>query len=153
MIRNLKLGYDLRANLQQSFGVPTATPDICAQTQSALTGNARIDHDGLGVCVRHYCLCLGTPAINRSLTVCATCDGQNIDSGQPRRHTGLYPNSRNRLRRRSAVPVSHVVSCRRQDSLWTGASPGKGGDKMSREGFGRIILRPDEVGWGRPTGP
>ena len=60
MIRNLKLGYDLGANLQQSFGVPTATADICAQTQSALTGNAGIDRDGLGVRVRHYCLSLAT---------------------------------------------------------------------------------------------
>jgi hypothetical protein len=31
MIRNLKLGYDLGANLQQGFGVPTAAPDIFAQ--------------------------------------------------------------------------------------------------------------------------
>jgi hypothetical protein len=27
---NLKLGYDLGADLQQGFGVPAAAPDICA---------------------------------------------------------------------------------------------------------------------------
>ena len=49
--------------LQQSFGVSTAAPDIRVQTQPTLTGNAGNDRDGLGVRVRHYCLCLGTPAI------------------------------------------------------------------------------------------
>jgi len=29
----------------------------------ALTGKACIERDGLGVCVRHYCLSLGTPAV------------------------------------------------------------------------------------------
>ena len=59
MIRNLKLGYDLGANLQQSFGVPTATPDICAQTQSAFTDNAGVDRDSRGVRVRDYYLPVG----------------------------------------------------------------------------------------------
>jgi hypothetical protein len=53
-------GNDLRTNPQQNFGVPTAAPDICAQTQTTITGNSGIDRDGLGVRVRHYCLCLGT---------------------------------------------------------------------------------------------
>ena len=53
---NSKLGNDLRTNLQQNFGVPTAAPDICAQTQTTITGNSGIDRDGLGVRVRHYCV-------------------------------------------------------------------------------------------------
>ena len=60
MIRNLKLGYDLGANLQQNFGVPTAALDICAHAQSALNGRAGIDRDGFSVHVRHYCLSLAT---------------------------------------------------------------------------------------------
>jgi hypothetical protein len=63
MIRNLKLGYDLGANLQKSVGVSTAASDICAQPQPALNGNTGIDRDGLGVRVRHYCLLVATPAI------------------------------------------------------------------------------------------
>ena len=62
------LRYDLGTNLQQSFGVPTAASDICAQTESALAGNAGIVRDGVGVRVRHYGLSLGTPAIE-SLTL------------------------------------------------------------------------------------
>jgi len=42
----------LGINLQQNFGVSTAAPDICAQTEP-LTGNAGIDRDGLGVRVCH----------------------------------------------------------------------------------------------------
>ena len=71
MIRDLKLGYGLGTDLQQGFGVPTAALDICARTEPTLTGNAGIDRDGLGVRVRHYCLCLGTPAIEpRTLGPC-----------------------------------------------------------------------------------
>jgi hypothetical protein len=60
---NSKLGYGLGTTLQQGFSVPTAAPDICAQTEPALNNNAGIVSNRLGVHVRHYCLCLGTPAI------------------------------------------------------------------------------------------
>ena len=50
-------------NLQQSLGVSATAPDIRVQTDPTLSDNASIDRDGLGVRVRHYCLCLGTPAI------------------------------------------------------------------------------------------
>jgi hypothetical protein len=36
--RNRKPGNGLGTNLQQSFGVPTAAPDICAQPQPTLGG-------------------------------------------------------------------------------------------------------------------
>ena len=51
------------ANLQQGFGVPAAAPDICSQTQPALSRKAGIDGDGLGVPLRHCCLSLATPGI------------------------------------------------------------------------------------------
>ena len=60
-IVNWGMGWGLA--LQQSLGVSTAAPDLCSQAQQALTDKAGIERDGLGVCVRHYCLSLATPAI------------------------------------------------------------------------------------------
>ena len=40
---NLKLGYDLGANLQQSFGVFAAALDLCTQTQPTLNDKAGIE--------------------------------------------------------------------------------------------------------------
>jgi hypothetical protein len=40
--------------------VPTAALDIRAQTQPTLNDNEGIVRHGLGVRVRHHCLCLGT---------------------------------------------------------------------------------------------
>jgi hypothetical protein len=65
---NRKLGNDWGTNLQQSFGVPTAALDIRAQTQPALNDNAGYDRDSFSLCVRHYCLPLGTPAIEPGST-------------------------------------------------------------------------------------
>jgi hypothetical protein len=52
-------------DLQQSLGVSVAGPDICAQTQSTLAGDTGIDRDGFGLRVRHHCLSVGNPAIER----------------------------------------------------------------------------------------
>jgi hypothetical protein len=56
-------GNGLGTNLQQGFRVPTAAPDIYAEPQPTLTGNAGIERDGFGLCVRYYGLSLGTLAI------------------------------------------------------------------------------------------
>ena len=63
MIRNLNWGMIWGTNLQQSLGVSATAPDIRVQTDPTLSDNASIDRDGLGVRVRHYCLCLATPAV------------------------------------------------------------------------------------------
>ena len=49
---NCKVGNGLGIGLQQSSGVPTATPDICAQTQPVLDDNEGIDRYGVGIRVR-----------------------------------------------------------------------------------------------------
>ena len=49
--------------LQQGSGVLAAGPDICAQTEPTLPGDASIDVDGIGIRVRHYRLPVGTAAI------------------------------------------------------------------------------------------
>jgi hypothetical protein len=52
------------ANLQQGFGVSAAAPDIYAEPQPTLNGNAGIDRDGFGVRVRYHCLSVATHTID-----------------------------------------------------------------------------------------
>jgi hypothetical protein len=51
------------ASLQQDLGVPVVAADFCFKTQQPFTHTQGVDRDGLGVCLRHYCLPLGTPAL------------------------------------------------------------------------------------------
>src|SRR5215475_1463340 len=61
---NCELGNGLGTGIQQSFGVSTAAPDLCAQTQPALNHDAGTERDRLGIRVCHFCLPLATPAID-----------------------------------------------------------------------------------------
>src|SRR5215470_14945274 len=60
-IGNWGMGWGLIYNKALACLLPLL--DICSETQPALTGKARIDSYGLGIRVRHCCLCLATPAI------------------------------------------------------------------------------------------
>jgi hypothetical protein len=48
--------------------MPTVASNLCFKTQQPFTSTQGVIRDGLGVCVRHYRLSLGTPAIESSST-------------------------------------------------------------------------------------
>jgi hypothetical protein len=65
------MGHGLGTILPQGFGVSAAAPDICAEPQPTLTGNAGIDRDGFGVHVRDQCLFVATHAIDSTAPLLA----------------------------------------------------------------------------------
>src|SRR5262249_30218777 len=107
---NRKLGNGLGTDLQQGFGVPAAGSDICDQRQPALNGKARIDRDGLGVCVRYYCLFLAACSIKLLIyAACAACSALCVDWARSQQPAKRYASFQNKFALRLPVPEFHSV--------------------------------------------